>query len=141
MRRGLGSGEVSGFVPVSLMGQGPATNIQNEIVGDGAIEAVEVGQLAEGETGCQEEVAGDELPAPLGEEGCVVAPRMQEPVSKRERRRERREKARKEFEHGAGWYRMSPMFQWARYSTALRGGCRTRSPFFGSTCRGRRDVV
>ena len=119
---GTGSGEVSGFVPVSLMGQGPATNIQNEIVGDepsefvgdGAIEAVEGGEQEGGEAGRQEDVGGDDdAPAPLGEEGCVVAPRVREPLSKRQRRRRgrerarRREMARKEFESRRGVIRES----------------------------------
>ncbi len=113
-----GSGQVglSDFVSLTLTEKVPATNIQNEMVedgpseaaGDAPIEAVAAGQDEGGETGCQEDGGGDDLPATLGEEGCVVAPRVPEPLSKRERRRRgrerarRREMARKEFERRRG---------------------------------------
>ena len=78
------------------------------VCGDGAIENLEAGQREGGETGCQEDVGGDELPAPLGEEGCVGAPRVPEPLSKRERRRQRREMARKEVERRRGVMQKEP---------------------------------
>ncbi len=107
---------VSEFVPLTLIGQEPATNIQNEIVGeqprhlvgDRPIENLEAGEQEGGETGCQKEVEGDDLRAPLPEEGCVVPPRAPKPVSKRERRRRRREMARKEHERRRGVIQKGP---------------------------------
>ncbi len=100
----------SEFVPLTLTGQEAATKIQNEIVGDepseaagdAPIEALAAWRHEGGELGCQEDVGGDELPASLGEERCVVAPRVAEPLSKRERRRLRRDMARREFERRRG---------------------------------------
>ena len=94
---------VSESVSLTLTVQQPATNIQNEIVGDepieasgdGSIENLEAGQVEGGETRRQKEVAGNELRAPSPETGRVVPLRAPEPVSKRKRRRQRRETARK----------------------------------------------
>ncbi len=104
------------FVSLTLTEKDPATNIQNEIVddepgeaaGDAQTEPLAAGRHGGGETGCQEDVGGDELSASLGEEGCVVPSRAPEPVSKRERRRRGRERARRremakqEFERRRG---------------------------------------
>ena len=104
------------FVPLTLTGQEPATNMQNGIVGgepiealgDGAIENLEAGQLEGGKTGCEKDVAGDDHREPFLEKGSIVPPRAPEPVSKRERRRRKRdmmrkrEMARKEFERRRG---------------------------------------
>ena len=97
-------------VPLTPAGQEPATNIQNEvvgdepsqIVGDGPSENLEAGQQEGGETGCQTDDAGGDLRASLPEEDCVWQPRAPELVSKRARRRRKREMARKEFERRRG---------------------------------------
>ena len=112
----LGQVGLSGFVPLTLAGQGPATNVQNEIVvaepseglGEGVIEDLDAGEQGGGETECEEDVSGDRPRASLPEPGCVVLPRAREPVSKRERRRRGRERARRremakqEFERRRG---------------------------------------
>ena len=106
----------SDFVPLTLAGQRPATNVQNEIVvaepsaglGEGVIEDLDAGEQGGSETECEEDVSGDQPRASLPEAGCVVPPRAREPVSKRERRRRKRdmrrkrEMARKEFERRRG---------------------------------------
>ena len=71
----------SDFVPLTLTGQEPETNIQNgivgdepsEAVGDAAMGAMEAGLLKAGETGCQQDVGGDDLTASLGDGACVRA--------------------------------------------------------------------
>ena len=143
----LGQAGLMDFVPLTLTGQEPATNIQNEIDGSGSGEpsgARDPRRTAEHEEGGepsggrdprrteggdgegQEETCGRadggeasgareprrtcELPAPLPEQDCVAPPRVQEPLSKRERRRLRREMARKEHERRSGVKnRKSPM--------------------------------
>ena len=87
-----GDAGLGGFVPLTVTGHEPATNIQNEIVSDEPSEAVvdapsgavEAGQQQGGESDCREEVSGDEQRAPSPEEGCGGQPRVPEPVSKRE---------------------------------------------------------
>ena len=79
----LGQVGLSGFVPLTLAGQGPATNVQNEIVvaepseglGEGVIEDLDAGEQGGGETECEEDVSGDRPRASLPEAGCVVLPR------------------------------------------------------------------
>ena len=102
-------------VPVQFAAKGDAANLQNEIGGgepgrnedDGPIEDLEAGQHARGETRPQQEAAGDELPAPLGEEGCDGQHRVAEPRFERERLRFQREMERK-------------------YRDGSRGGTRTK---------------
>ncbi len=115
---GTESGQVgrSDSVPLTLTEKEPATKIQNEIVdderseaaGNAPIEALAAGRHEGGETDCQEDAGGDDLRAPSGEEGCVLPPRAPEPVSRRERRRRRRDMARNEFERRRGVFPNEP---------------------------------
>ncbi len=77
-------------------------------MGSAPIEVVEGGRHEGGETGGQADAGNGDFPAPLGEEGCVVASRVPEPLSKRERRRRRRDIARMEFERRRGLIPKAP---------------------------------
>ena len=94
----------SDFVPLTLAGQEPETNIQNGIVGEeigeafgeSQVEAAGDGDRDASETGPQTKGGGDDPLASSGEKRFVEPRRVSEPLSKRERRRRRREMANKE---------------------------------------------